>query len=173
MVDGLTSLLRSVRVRTGGETTWLSVRHLGPFQIVVWCRRVQPQRTFFNVIVLQNVIRESPYSCNDVERQTLHDIEKLLADPRCARLESVERTFTATHKDLPGFMNADFGAGPGPSQNEERLCQLLCSADSHEARQLIIRRGSALNAPLDAKRIAVCKSARVQSCVARKPPLST
>lgn len=92
----------------------------------------------------------------------MHEIEGLLAVPSSICLESVERTFTVTHKDLLSFITESLQVSPRPPQKDKPFYQLLICTSPYGCRQLISRLGDALNAPLDPMSIAVAKSVKIQ-----------
>lgn len=94
----------------------------------------------------------------------MHKIEGLFEVSRRAQVENVERAFIATYNQLLSFTMGSFEARPRPPQNEKRLYRLLRIVDPHLGRQLIPRRGNALNALPDAMSFAVARPIEILDC---------
>lgn len=85
-----------------------------------------------------------------------------------AGLESAERAFIATYKLFLSLINENFEASSQPPQNDQRLYQLLRTANPHGNHKLIPRRENVPTAPPDAISIAFAKPVKVQNWRGRK-----
>lgn len=93
---------------------------------------VQLHGEYDTTIVLPKRLRESAYSGNDVDRETVHKIEELLAVPRRAPFESLKRSFIATSKHSSSTFIGGFGASSRSPQNDKQLYRALRIADPTE-----------------------------------------
>lgn len=94
--------------------------------------------------------------------RTLHELEGLVAVPRHAHLENVERAIMATYKHLFFYIIKGFKTRSWSSQNNKPLCQRLPTVDPHGRCNLTPRRHNALNALPHAMSIAAAKPDKVQ-----------
>lgn len=87
---------------------------------------------------------------------------ELFEAPRCTRLESIERSFVATHSHTLSLVMEYFDGRSRPLQNDKRLYQLLHIANLRRGCPLLPSLDKALGAPLNVLGIAVAKQVKAQ-----------